>query len=395
MNTDILVLGAGPAGIAISLLMARQGYSVEILDAAFFPRTKICGEFLNPQAVRWLQENDLLKKVEELEPFPIYGMRLTDHAGRAFAGTYRSGKGYAIKRMDFDALLVSLIQNESILLQQGFRADRLIFDGDRAVGISGIDSTGASVEKRARVLIGADGRGNLIGRTFSWMKAIRSFRKYAFLTYFQNVKELQNYGEIHLVKNGYAGVAPLQSNLANVALVIDEKNCPAGDLDLTAFLLANLEGTSLYGRLTVQTPLCPVITAGPLAYTLRRTSGHGTILIGDTCGFLDPFTGEGINYALVSATIAASVLEECFRSNCFDDSVLRNYDRQRKQILGRKFQMARLIQTALHSKTLSDFLIQKFAKQPRLADTIVSAVGSAIPVDEVWNPAFLWKVVFG
>ncbi len=56
MMPDVLVLGAGPAGIAVSILLARKGFTVEILDSAFFPRTKICGEFLNPQAVQWLKD---------------------------------------------------------------------------------------------------------------------------------------------------------------------------------------------------------------------------------------------------------------------------------------------------------------------------------------------------
>src|SRR5262245_26221999 len=137
MTTDVLVLGAGPAGIALSFLMARKGYSVEILDAAFFPRTKICGEFLNPQSVEWLNENGLLQEVEGLQPFPIHGMRITDHAGISFAGTYKDRKGYAVQRKDFDALLVSLVEKEGIQMQQGFRVERLLFDGDKAVGIAG------------------------------------------------------------------------------------------------------------------------------------------------------------------------------------------------------------------------------------------------------------------
>ena len=395
MSSDVLILGAGPAGIATGLLLGRKGYSVEIVDSAFFPRTKICGEFLNPQAVRWLEENDLLAEVEKIKPFPIHGMRLTDLAGKSVAGTYRSGVGYAIQRKEFDALMVSLIQKEGIALHQGFRAKALIVEGNRAVGISGTDANGATIEKRARILIGADGRNNLIGRTFRWMKTVKKFRKYAFLTYFRGVQDLQHYGEIHLAANGYVGVAPLDEQLANIALVIDESDCPQGNTDLTEFLLNHLSRISLYKRISNQDPLCPVISAGPLAYELRQTCGHGTLLVGDTCGFLDPFTGEGINYAFVSATIAANVLDDCFVKGSFDDSDLAAYELQRKQLLGKKLRMSRFLQTAVHAKSIANFLVHRFARDPQLANTMVSAVGSSIPVQEVWNPAFLCKVVFG
>jgi menaquinone-9 beta-reductase len=395
MSSDILILGAGPAGVAMGLLMGRKGYSVEIVDSAFFPRTKICGEFLNPQAVRWLNENGLLSAVENMNPFPIRGMRLTDRKGKTFCGSYRSGMGYAIQRKDFDSLLVSLIQREGILLEQGFRAQKLLFEGDRVTGIVGTDSSGATVEKHARVLIGADGRNNLIGRSFRWMKTVKNFRKYAFLTYFRGVKDLQHFGEIHLARNGYIGVAPLEKDLANIALVIDETNCPPGDSNLTDFLIKQIASVSLYDRISNPDPLCPVITAGPLAYELQQTSGHGTILVGDTCGFLDPFTGEGINYALISASIAAGVLDDCFQRNSFDDSDLVCYEFKRRELMGKKLKMSRLLQTAVHSNVLGSFLMARFARDPHLANTMVSAVGSAIPVQEVWNPSFLFKVVFG
>jgi menaquinone-9 beta-reductase len=395
MDTDLLILGAGPAGAALSLLMARKGYSVEILDAAYFPRTKICGEFLNPQAVQWLAENELLTPVQELNPFPVHGMRITDHQGNTFRGTYRSGTGYAIQRKDFDALLVSILKREGIRLQEGFRASQLILEKDRVVGVVGQDSEGNVCEKRARVVAGADGRNNLIGRTFGWMQTIRSLRKYAFLSYFDEVAGLQNCGEIHLVKDGYVGVAPLSNRLANVALVVDEKVCPNGDTDLQQYLLSYLQYTELPKRLKNPEPLVPVISAGPLAFTLKRTSGNGTLLVGDTCGFIDPFTGEGINYAFLSASIATEVLDECFRKNRFDNSALMVYDKKRHQVLGRKFQMARLLQKAIHSPVFSDFLVRRFARRQVLADTMVSAVGSAIPVQEVWNFGFLLKVALG
>jgi flavin-dependent dehydrogenase len=138
-----------------------------------------------------------------------------------------------------------------------------------------------------------------------------------------------------------------------------------------------------------------VISAGPLALTVTRASGHGAILVGDTCGFIDPFTGEGINYAFLSASIAAEILARCFRDNRFDNSALLEYDKKRQQILGRKFQMAHLLQKAVHSPRFSDFLVRRFAARQSLADTMVSAVGSAIPVEEVWNLSFLFRVIFG
>src|SRR3990172_207962 len=334
MNPDLLVLGAGPAGISISYLMAQKGFSVEILDPASFPRTKICGEFLNPQATEWLQSHGLLPDLLQLQPFPIFGMKISDREGKSFTGRYsprgQQKNGYAIERKKFDAFLVANARKKGIQIQEGHCAKQLLFDGDRAVGVTGTDPEGKPFEKRAKLLIGADGRNNLIGRTFGWIRGIRNLRKYAFVSYFENVPELDHYGEVHLVRDGYVGIAPINPTLANVALVIDEKSCPRADSNYEQFLLARINESPLARRFNGCNPIAPVISAGRLDFKMKQTSGYGTLLVGDTCGFIDPFTGEGINYAFLSADLASDILAEALKSGRV--SHLKRYESERREV---------------------------------------------------------------
>lgn len=397
MTTDALILGAGPAGISAGLLLARKGYSVEIIDPAFFPRDKICGEFLNPQAVRWLQDQGLSGALLSLDPFAVHGMKITDGQGRSFTGHYANhhqAGGYAIMRRSFDQLLVSQARAAGIRINEGYRAQRLMFDGNDVCGVSGCDSQNAPFEKRGRIVIGADGRNNLIGRTFGWLRGIRSLRKYAFQTYYDGVPELSHFGEVHIVPGGYVGIAPLTEKLANVALVVDEKALPPGDFDRASFLEGRLSESLLRNRFSGLKPVSGINSGGPLAFTTTRTSGYRTLLVGDTCGFIDPFTGEGINYAFLSANLATAVIDRAFQTGRWDDAALHEYDRMRREIFGRKFRMSRLLQKTIGSRRLAAYLVRKFAERLDLADTIVSAVGSAVPVERVWSFRFLLKVVF-
>ena len=131
MKPDVLILGAGPAGISAAILLVKKGLTVEVLDPAFFPRTKICGEFLNPQAVQWLKDQELLDSLLELQPYPIHGMKITDPSGGSFTGNYSSKQnaiGYAVMRKDLDALLVKKSEDYGILLHQGWKAQKLLFE---------------------------------------------------------------------------------------------------------------------------------------------------------------------------------------------------------------------------------------------------------------------------
>jgi menaquinone-9 beta-reductase len=396
MTPDVLVLGAGPAGISVSIQLAKKGFAVEILDPAFFPRTKICGEFLNPQAVQWLKNQGFLDGLLELQPFSIQGMKITDPSGGSFTGHYSSNEnatGYAVMRKEFDNFLIAKSREYEIQLLEGWRAQKLLFSDGVVTGVAGIDPSGASFEKNARVVIGADGRNNLIGRTFGWVRGIPSLRKYAFQSYFDHIPDLSNFGEVHIIDGGYVGIAPLNSSLGNVALVIDETYYPTGNINKEEFLLNKIQNSRLGIRFEGLRPVTPVLTAGPLAFQMQRVSGNRCILVGDTCGFIDPFTGEGINYAFLSAGIAANVIEKAFQTNNFDDSALLEYDRERHRLLGKKYLIARLLQKAIAWPEAAVFLVRRFARSFELGNTIVSAVGSAIPVDQVLNVRFLLKLV--
>jgi flavin-dependent dehydrogenase len=260
-------------------------------------------------------------------------------------------------------------------------------------GVSGIDSTGVPFEKRARIVIGADGRNNLIGRTFGWIRGIRSLRKYAFQTYFENLPDLSHFGEVHIIPDGYVGIAPLSDGLANVAVVMDESVYPGGNADKEKFMMEKIQSSPLSDRFAGLKPAASIFAAGPLAFQTIRQSGNGCLLVGDTCGFVDPFTGEGINYAFLSAGIAADVLEKAFRNQKFDDQTLVEYDERRHAMLGKKFMISRMLQKAIAWPGAAVFLVKRFSRSLELGNTIVSAVGSAIPVDEVLNFRFLLKLV--
>ena len=87
--TDVIVVGAGPAGAATAILLAERGVAVQLLDRARFPRRKVCGEYLSPEAPRVLDRLGVLKRVDGLAT-PLAGMRITAPDGSVLIGTYRT-----------------------------------------------------------------------------------------------------------------------------------------------------------------------------------------------------------------------------------------------------------------------------------------------------------------
>src|SRR5690349_10834123 len=103
---EVLIAGAGPAGAIAALMLARAGVRVLIVDRAKFPRDKICGDTLNPGALRILARHGLRQAIDH-RGFPIHGMLLTGPTGTRVRGLYGSGIiGRSLLRRDFDQMLI-------------------------------------------------------------------------------------------------------------------------------------------------------------------------------------------------------------------------------------------------------------------------------------------------
>jgi len=92
--SDVIVVGAGPAGAATAIFLAERGLDVLVLDRAVFPRPKLCGEYLSPEAARLLDRLGVLKALDVAGAVPLGGMRITAPDGTVVVGRYRPVDGW-------------------------------------------------------------------------------------------------------------------------------------------------------------------------------------------------------------------------------------------------------------------------------------------------------------
>jgi geranylgeranyl reductase family protein len=395
---DVIVVGGGPAGAATAGFLARAGHDVLVLDEARFPRDKVCGESVSPEAWRLLAELGAADAVRALRPHPIRGMRLVAPDGTSFCGDYGQAPegGFAVRRPALDAALLATARAAGAEVREGVRVSGLLGQGGPARAVIAENGGGPEV-LRARILVAADGRRSVVARRLGLLREHSRLRKYAVRGHWEGMQGLQERGEMHVGAGGYCGVAPLSPASANVTFVLDRAQMGAAGGDLERFYRDRLRRwPSVAERLAGARLLEAPRAIGPLAIQAERVWAPGVLLVGDSAGFYDPFTGEGVTLALRSAELAAGVASGALRSNRAGATAdLSEYDRRRRRATRDKFRVNRLLQEVVARPVVANALARRLLRRPDLADQLVGIAGDLVPARSALGPRFLYELLTG
>jgi flavin-dependent dehydrogenase len=323
---DVLIIGAGPAGPTAARSAARAGARVRILDRAAFPRDKLCGDTINPGALALLGELGVGAEIEA-RGLRIEGMVVgmvvrgrRDVRGIRIDGRYPGDlHGRAILRRDLDWILLRTAIDAGCDFDPGIVVRRAVVEDARGVPtVAGVDvsSPSRSSRMRAPVVVAADGRRSALAFGLGLMRHPARPRRWAVGGYFENAPSRPSgpsdtpgplFGEMHIRRHAYVGVAPVPGGLTNVCLV---RPVTAGDDDFRdpASLLRQTIAADLVlrDRLAGARLVAPPVVLGPLAVEATGCAPlDGLLLAGDAAGFIDPMTGDGLHFAIRGGALAA------------------------------------------------------------------------------------------
>src|SRR5207302_5616319 len=218
--SDVIVVGAGPAGAASAILLAERGFDVLVLDRAAFPRPKLCGEYLSPEAARVLDRLGVLKRLEGGGAVRLSGMTITAPDGTRLAGSYPCAgrwRGYrdhalAVRRIVLDRVLADRLRETAADFLEGRRVTDVIVDGGAVVGVEVADGAGRPQSIRARLVIAADGRNSVVAHRLGLVRP-HPLRRVALMTYASGADGPADRGAIFVDPPAYAIVNPVASGL--------------------------------------------------------------------------------------------------------------------------------------------------------------------------------------
>jgi len=385
--TDVVVVGAGPAGAATAILLAEHGLGVTVLDRGPRPRRKVCGEYLSPEAGRVLDRLGVLKAVEAGGAVALRGMRITAPNGTVLEARYGAVAGFqpyrdhamGVARATLDGALVERVRALPVDLHVGVRVTDVLVEQDTVVGVVGVTMDGARVEVRARVVVAADGRASVIAERLQCRRP-HPLSRMALVTYVANVPGCADVGEIFVDPPDYAILNPLAPDHVNLSLVVPLAHAApwAGRLD--DFFVARVKHMRhLARRLAHAAPVSPLASMAPLAYRVTPPRPGGVLFVGDAAGFYDPFTGEGIFTALRSAELAVETIVGALRRGNVSAATLAGYARARRAAFADKARVTHALQMLIGRRGLANSAARVLAHRPRALAAILGVIGDYVP----------------
>ncbi len=367
---DVAVVGAGPAGAMAARELARRGFAVILIDRAVFPRWKVCGCCLNGHALDTLRAVGLAPAMEQCGAVPLRGIRLS--ASRCVAEVSLSG-GVSLSRETFDSFLVgAAIEAGAAFLPQTLA---LLENPVGSCTVRCLELQQGSIFARltARVVLAADG---LVGRLTA-----RSVRTHAILTSGARIgagvvaatgPAFYAPGIIFMAcgREGYLGLVRLEDGRLNLAAALDPNwvRVQAGLGPAAVELLAGAGWPAIPKLAELSWRGTPCLTR-----QVRRRAAVRLFLIGDAAGYIEPFTGEGMAWALAAGRAVAPLAARAVKD--WHPNLARDWERDYRRLVGRRQLVCRAIAAVLRSPRLMRTAVRMIARAPALATPLTSYLG--------------------
>ncbi|PYQ18412.1 MAG: hypothetical protein DMF79_15080 [Acidobacteria bacterium] len=377
-SRDVIVVGGGPAGVAAAIFLRNRGHDVLLLDAARFPRDKVCGEGVSPEAWRLLDRLDAVPAVRALRPHPLRGMALTAPDGTTFRGEYGPTRepGFAAPREALDHALLGCARRAGVEVREGARVTAVRREGARVVGVE-LEHGRGSEAWAARLVVGADGRRSRVARSLGLLHEHPWLRKFALRGYWEGMEGLCEYGEMHVAAGGYCGLAPLSFTRANVAFVLGRLDIRAAGGDLERFYRETIR--TRWPRIAERLTRATLSGDTPSPQTLSRGNRAAS--------------RRSTSCPRFRRKMAAEEADRALRAGRTDD--LRAYDRRRDEATRDKFRLNRLLQGVVAVPELSNFVARRLSRRPDLAHQLVGIAGDFVPARTALGIGFVYDLLAG
>lgn len=380
---DCIVIGAGPAGTMAARHTARAGLKTLLVERRTFPRDKVCGACVNHRAVLALKQSGLSDLVEGLG-----GVRIDSFMLRGFGGAFQrelpSGVAVSRARLDLALFNAAIDSGASGLTSVKAKVETTHADDPYCtVRLSQVDRSSSAIgpftqELRAKVVIAADGLGH------PSLKSVNGFSETltadsrigigALVEADSGWNQWVESGCIYMAatRDGYGGVVRVENGAVNLAAAID------------ASLLKSQGSTHAAFSYLLESAGFPPLPSAEFAWRgtpvlsrmINRVAHHRVLVVGDAAGYVEPFTGEGIAWALIGGQAVARSAALFVADQC--DQAADTWSQDWSDLIRRRQHWCRRLAWLLRHPRAARFGVKLARRFPGLTNRIVNQLNAEL-----------------
>jgi geranylgeranyl reductase family protein len=345
---DAIVIGAGLAGSTAAHALARAGVRTILLEKAILPRPKVCGGCLSSNGVALLTQQGLGPALDRVSISGMCELRLrTPRTG----ANITVDNGRVIDRRTFDEALA----NEAVSAGAEFRTNTTVtsIEGHATeTTVTTRTRDGHTHTLRARAVINATGLTTLSARDDGAPRIARASRiGLSAIVSDASSNYEPSITHMHAIRHGYAGIVRLDANTLNIAAAVDPSE--TRDAGVTPFIRELFRSTGA----PIPEGLDNADWTGTPRLTRTRSPATGHLLhAGDSAGYVEPFTGEGMTWAVASAIAAARCVADWLDDPSID--LAAAYNSAHKRAVAKRWKHCALVRAALRRPFLTDTIIR-------------------------------------
>lgn len=400
---DVLVIGGGPAGASAAYWAAHAGHSVLMVEKKVFPRDKTCGDGLTPRAVHQLEEMGLGPTLEKYHKYD--GLRAVAHKQTMELHWPEHERfpsyGYVVKRSELDKFVAEHAVEAGARLLMGVEATAPVWDEKNPKKLRGatlVAKDGSRAEAYAKYVVIAEGANSRFGRALGAARNKKYPMGMAIRTYYESPLHAEPWIESALDLRdrngnslpGYGWIFPVGDGSINVGAGLLSTFKDWKNINTSELMVEFAHMVPDYWEIDPENPVqAPTGGRLPMGGSIHPKAGQNWITIGDSGGSVNPFNGEGIDYAYETARLGVGLITECLHSG--SDYPLSRYPDLLREEYEDYFKVARLFAKVIGRPALMRELTRVGMQSTTLMSWVLSIMANLLREDRTRAPEAIYK----
>jgi FADH2 O2-dependent halogenase len=342
-DTDVVIIGGGPAGATLGSLLAMDGHRALVLERDIFPRDHV-GESLTPANNAIFHRLGFLPKMEAAgfvhkqgvgwtaprsPEWKFLALRTSDFTPPGAVQNY----SYNVERDTFDLLLLRHAHELGAKVIEGATVKEVLFDGDRATGIRVELAPGWTEDVSAKVVVDASGRRCFVANQLGIKRKDPLFNQFCIFSWFKGVKPhppgYEGFVFFHFLglERAWGWHIPIRDGVNSIGVVTDKADFNKSGSTHEEFFDSLVRRNRTFRYVMEEAVrVKPWWIEGDYSYRMEKIVGKGWLMIGDAFRFVDPIFSSGIDVALYSASYAHAAIRRAWEEGT-EEAAFAEYDR--------------------------------------------------------------------